>query len=40
MLMTGCNTLDEGFDAVVEGDAVRVSDDAELARVAEVYESK
>jgi hypothetical protein len=40
VLMTGCNTFDEGFDTVVEGDTVRVSDDAELERVAEVYVSK
>jgi hypothetical protein len=38
--MTGCNTFDEGFDTVVEGDSVRVSDDAELKRVSEVYVSK
>ena len=40
VLMTGCNTLDEGFDTVVEGASVRVSDDAELIRVADVYASK
>jgi Pyridoxamine 5'-phosphate oxidase len=40
VLTTGCNTLDEGFDTVVEGDAVPVSDDAELERVAAVYVSK
>jgi nitroimidazol reductase NimA-like FMN-containing flavoprotein (pyridoxamine 5'-phosphate oxidase superfamily) len=40
VLMTGCNALDEGFDTVVEGDAVRVSDDAELERVAEADVSK
>ncbi|MGP3999661.1 pyridoxamine 5'-phosphate oxidase family protein [Streptomyces sp. 8N706] len=39
-LTTGCNSLDEGLDVVVEGDAERVSDDAELRRIAEAYESK
>jgi hypothetical protein len=38
--MTGCNTLDEGFDTVVEGTSVRMRDDAELKRVADVYVSK
>jgi general stress protein 26 len=40
VLTTGCNALDEGLDLVVEGDAARVSDDARLARIADVYESK
>jgi hypothetical protein len=40
ILMTGCNTLHEGLDIVVEGDAVRVSDDATLQRIADAYESK
>ena len=40
ILTTGCNTLDEGLDLVVEGDAARVTDDAELRRVADAYESK
>jgi hypothetical protein len=40
ILTTGCNTLDEGLDLVVEGDAAKVSDDAKLRRIADVYESK
>ena len=40
ILTTGCNALNEGLDLVVEGDAVRVSDDATLRRIAGAYESK
>ena len=40
ILLTGCNTLDEGLDLVVEGDARRVTDDGKLRRVAEAYVSK
>jgi len=40
VLMTGSNTLNEGVDVVVEGAASRVSDDAELRRIAEAYERK
>ncbi len=40
VLTTGCNALDEGLDLVVEGDAVRISDDAKLRRIADAYESK
>jgi nitroimidazol reductase NimA-like FMN-containing flavoprotein (pyridoxamine 5'-phosphate oxidase superfamily) len=40
VLTTGSNALNEGLDLVVEGDAVRVSDDAKLRRIADVYESK
>jgi hypothetical protein len=40
VLTTGCATLDEGLDLVVEGDAVRVTDDAGLVRVADAYLSK
>ncbi len=40
ILMTGCNTLHEGMDLVVEGDAVRVTDDAKLQRLADAWESK
>lgn len=40
ILATGCNALDEGLDLVVEGDAVRVSDEAWLRRIADAYESK
>jgi len=40
IMMTGCNTYDEGFDLVLEGDAVREADDAKLRRVAAAYEAK
>ncbi len=39
-LTTGCNTLGEGLDLVVEGDAVRLTNDARLRRVADTYLSK
>lgn len=40
ILTTGCNALGEGLDLVVEGDAVRLTDDAGLRRVADAYLSK
>jgi nitroimidazol reductase NimA-like FMN-containing flavoprotein (pyridoxamine 5'-phosphate oxidase superfamily) len=40
ILTTGSNALGEGLDVVVEGDAVQVTDDAELRRIADLYESK
>ncbi|MCL5995892.1 MAG: pyridoxamine 5'-phosphate oxidase family protein [Chloroflexi bacterium] len=40
IITTGCNTLSEGLDVVVEGEAVRVRDGARLQRVADVYASK
>jgi nitroimidazol reductase NimA-like FMN-containing flavoprotein (pyridoxamine 5'-phosphate oxidase superfamily) len=40
ILTTGCNHLDAGVDLVVEGDAVKVADEAELHGVANTYESK
>jgi hypothetical protein len=40
ILATGCNTLDEGLDVVVEGDATRMGDEDRLRRIAEAYESK
>ena len=40
ILTTGTNALDEGLDVVVEGDAVRVSDDVSLRRIADAIESK
>jgi len=40
VLTTGCNELSEGLDVVVEGEAVAVSNDATLQRLAEAYESK
>lgn len=39
-LTTGRNTLDESLDVVVEGQAAKVSDEAELRQVANAYESK
>ena len=40
ILTTGSNAIDGGLDVVVEGDAVRVSDDGKLRRVADAYVSK
>jgi nitroimidazol reductase NimA-like FMN-containing flavoprotein (pyridoxamine 5'-phosphate oxidase superfamily) len=40
VVTTGANAIDRGLDVVVEGDAVRVTDDRELGRVAEAYETK
>jgi general stress protein 26 len=40
ILTTGANALHAGLDLVVEGDAVKVSDDVKLRRIADVYESK
>jgi nitroimidazol reductase NimA-like FMN-containing flavoprotein (pyridoxamine 5'-phosphate oxidase superfamily) len=40
VLTTGCNALGEGLDVVVEGKAVRVSDEATLRRLADRYEAK
>ncbi len=40
VLTTGCNRLGEGLDLVIEGDATRLTDDAGLRRVADVYVSK
>ncbi|HZG05417.1 MAG TPA: pyridoxamine 5'-phosphate oxidase family protein [Streptomyces sp.] len=39
-LTTGTNTLREGLDLVVEGEAVRLYDDAVLRRLADRYEDK
>jgi predicted pyridoxine 5'-phosphate oxidase superfamily flavin-nucleotide-binding protein len=39
-LTTGCNAIGEGLDIVVEGDAVRVTDDARLRRIAAAYVAK
>jgi hypothetical protein len=39
-LTTGCNALNEGIDLVVEGTAVRLTDQAGLQRVADACESK
>jgi general stress protein 26 len=40
VITTGCNTLHEGLDLVVEGDAARVSDAATLGRLADSYAAK
>jgi general stress protein 26 len=40
VITTGCNALNEGLDLVVEGDAVRVRDEATLRRLAGSYASK
>jgi nitroimidazol reductase NimA-like FMN-containing flavoprotein (pyridoxamine 5'-phosphate oxidase superfamily) len=39
-ITTGRNTLSEELDIVVEGEAVVVSDDAKVRRVADAYEAK
>lgn len=40
VLTTGCNRWDGGVDVVVEGEAVPVTDDAVLRRVAAAYATK
>jgi general stress protein 26 len=40
ILMTGCNQWDRGLDVVVEGDAVRVTDDQLLERLAGAWTTK
>jgi nitroimidazol reductase NimA-like FMN-containing flavoprotein (pyridoxamine 5'-phosphate oxidase superfamily) len=40
VITTGCNSLAEGLDLVVEGDAVKVSDEAKLQRIADEYAAK
>ncbi|MBV8304806.1 MAG: pyridoxamine 5'-phosphate oxidase family protein [Acidimicrobiia bacterium] len=40
VLTTGCNGWDRGLDVVVEGDAVRVTDDALLRRLAAAWATK
>ncbi|WP_093801145.1 pyridoxamine 5'-phosphate oxidase family protein [Streptomyces sp. Wb2n-11] len=40
VLTTGRNTLHEGIDLVVEGEAVRETDEPRLRRLAEAYETK
>jgi hypothetical protein len=40
ILTTGCNALEDGLDLVVEGEAVRITDETSLWRVAELHESK
>jgi nitroimidazol reductase NimA-like FMN-containing flavoprotein (pyridoxamine 5'-phosphate oxidase superfamily) len=40
VLTTGSNRLDEGLDLVVEGEAIRVTDEARLRVLAEAWEAK
>ena len=40
ILSTGCNYWDQGLDVMVEGDAVRVTDDDTLTRLAEAWRAK
>jgi hypothetical protein len=40
VLTTGCNVMNEGLDLVVEGDAVRVSNESTLQRAADLFKSK
>jgi nitroimidazol reductase NimA-like FMN-containing flavoprotein (pyridoxamine 5'-phosphate oxidase superfamily) len=39
-ITTGCNSLTEGLDIVVEGEATIVRDDAKLRRVGDAYAAK
>ena len=40
ILLTGCHRWDEGLDVVAEGEAVRVTDDALLTRLARAWAGK
>ena len=40
ILSTGCNAWDQGLDVIVEGDAVQVTDDDTLTRLAEAWRAK
>jgi general stress protein 26 len=40
VLTTGCNTWDRGLDVMVEGEAVQVTDQAMLRRLAEAWTTK
>jgi general stress protein 26 len=40
ILSTGCNTWDQGLDVVVEGDAVQVTDEGVLRRLALAWAAK
>ena len=40
ILTTGCNTWEEGLDVVVEGEAVQVTDEGVLERLAEAWATK
>jgi general stress protein 26 len=39
-ITTGCNAMNEGFDIVIEGDAIRVLDREMLQRIADAYGAK
>ena len=40
VITTGCNQWDRGLDVVVEGEAVRVTDDGALERLADAWSKK
>ena len=40
VLTTGCSSWDEGLDVMVEGTAVRVTDEAQLRRLAQAWTGK
>jgi len=40
ILTTGCNDCEQGFDVVVEGEAVQVTDERVLERLAELWAAK
>jgi general stress protein 26 len=40
VMIAGCNQWDQGLDVVVEGDAVQVTDDAVLQRIAGLFTAK
>jgi nitroimidazol reductase NimA-like FMN-containing flavoprotein (pyridoxamine 5'-phosphate oxidase superfamily) len=40
VLTTGCNSWDQGLDVVVEGEAVQVSDEETLKRLAQAWTAK
>jgi len=40
LLLTGCHRWDDGLDVVAEGDAIRVTDDALLTRLAQAWAQK
>src|SRR5688500_47071 len=40
VITTGCNSLNEGLDLVVEGEAQWVTDDTRLVRIADQYEGE
>ena len=40
ILTTGTNTIEDGLDVIVEGEAVRLRDRAQLVKIANAYEAK